>query len=297
MTHWTFQKIQKKVREVTGRFSPNDLSDLELKEIINRFYTVTFPNDAKVTGLRTYFSFACKPNQAYYPAPWDVFSLIEPNATCNNYNLDFSVDASFFNELYPEQYQELAVGDGDGVKTIFSITSSGFPIMPSTFTGGSFGETFLDKNKDWSTTDVTIEGSNGGQVVLNYSLGTIVFNFATPPAIGDKVSSNFIKFVASRPRALLLHENFIKLYPVPDSTYLIRMQGNKKLQDMILSTDQPEQEEWGAAIAYGSSREIFFDHGEEQKASVANAAYQKHLETAMSRTHEEIMEGRSIPSW
>ena len=43
MATWDFADIKKKVRQVTGRLTENELSTSELEDRINKFYQYTFP--------------------------------------------------------------------------------------------------------------------------------------------------------------------------------------------------------------------------------------------------------------
>ncbi len=48
MATWILSDIRQKVRQVTGRFSSNELTNVQLDDYINKYYTLTFPSEVKL---------------------------------------------------------------------------------------------------------------------------------------------------------------------------------------------------------------------------------------------------------
>ena len=53
MATWTLADIRDKVRRVTGRLTPGELSNEALDDYINRFYEYTFPAELKLEKKHT----------------------------------------------------------------------------------------------------------------------------------------------------------------------------------------------------------------------------------------------------
>ncbi len=120
MSTWTLSDIRQKVRQVTGRFSSNEITNTQLDDYINKYYTLTFPAEVKLEQKHVYFDFTTSANQAYYVQPETTFTNFEPPATVNNLSLLWYQDPVFFFENNPLQYTFLTPWTGNGSTTTFT---------------------------------------------------------------------------------------------------------------------------------------------------------------------------------
>jgi len=294
---WTLAEIRRKVRQVTGRFSSEELSNTELDKYINNYYLYTFPAEVKLESKHTYYQFTTEANQAYYNVPVTAYTNFEPPASVNNLSMLWFQNEATFNEKNPLQYTFLNPWTGDGLTVTFTTTVTGFPIYPSTLTFSDDVETFVDTNQDWSTSDVTITGSAGGIATINYNDGTISVTFAVAPADGQLIHLNYVIFQAGRPQAILYYNNQFQLFPVPDQAYIVKMGAYKVVTELSEATDTPDLNEWGPCIAYGASRDIFSDKGETDSYAEATALYKEQVSYILTRTAQDLMNIRSTPNF
>lgn len=297
MATWTLSQIRKKVRQVTGRFTGQELTNDQLDNYINQFYQFTFPAEVKVDAEAVFYSFTTQANQPFYDQPLEQYTNFGPPATANNLNMIFFQDPAMFYEANPLQYAFLNPWTGDGVTQTFTTTISGFPIYPGTTTVTDNVELFQDTNQTFSTSAITVLGSLGGSMTINYSTGVITVIFTTAPITGQLIHLNYVVFAATRPQAILMYNNQFQLWPVPDQAYIINMVAYEVTTPFVNATDTPRLNEWGPCIAYGASRDIVADYGEIDAYSEINALYKEQVSYVMSRTMQNMIEGRAPPTF
>jgi len=294
---WTLSNIQQAIRQVTGRFSPSEISNDDLKKRINQYYTLIFPAEVKLEKKHTYYEFVTSANQSYYDIPETTYTNFEPPATCNNLSMLWYQNPAEFQQNNPQQYTFLKPWTGDGLTLSFSTTLTGFPILPGTVTITDNVELFEDTNTTWTESDINITGNAGGNATINYSTGSINVTFNTAPADGAKIYLNYVVFAARRPQAILMYNNQFQLWPVPDQSYIIKMGAYSVVQELDLATDTPALNEWGRCIVYGTARDILADYGELDGYAEITALYKEQVAYVLRRTNESLLNVRAKPTF
>ena len=294
---WTLADIRLKVRQVTGRFTENELTTNELTQRINQYYTLEFPAEVKLEAKHVYYQFTTSANQAYYDVPLTTYTNFEPPATANNLELIWYQDPTYFFENNPLQYTFLTPWTGDGSTTNFTTTVTGFPIFPGTLTITDNVELFEDSNQDWTISNVTLTGDQGGSATINYNSGSVDVTFNTAPSNGQNIYLNYVIFAAGRPQAILLYNNQFQLWPVPDQAYIIKMGAYSVVSPFTSATDTPYLSEWGPAISYGTARGIFADYGELESYAQTTELYKEQIAYCLKRTHQNLLNTRSVPNF
>lgn len=295
MATWTLADIRQKVRQVTGRLSSNELTNTQIDRYINQYYQYTFPAEVKLERQHTFYEFLTTVNQPTYIFDNITFTNVEPPPTLNNLSLFYYQDPGRFNEENPYQITQLTPWTGDGVTIIFTTTISGFPILPDSVVITDNVEVFEDTNTVWTFENVSVNGSLGGLAVINYSTGVITVTFNTAPENGQLIYLSYIVFAAGRPNAVLLYDNEFTFFPPPDTAYRFRMKAYKIVDPLINATDTPVLIQWGPALAYGASRDIFSDFGELDSYAETTALYREQIEYVMNKTEQNLMNIRAAP--
>lgn len=297
MSTWTLADIRQKVRQVTGRFSSNEITNTQLDDYINKYYTLTFPAEVKLEQKHVYYSFTTSANQAYYDQPETTFTNFEPPSTVSNLSMLWYQDPSYFFENNPLQYTFLTPWTGDGATLAFSTTVTGFPIYPGTLTISDTVELFQDINKDWTESNVVISGDQGGMATINYDTGSVSVTFATAPTNGQIINLNYVIFQPGRPQSILMYNNQFQLFPVPDQAYIVEMRAYSVVTELTSATDTPDLNEWGPAIAYGAARDIFSDYGELDSYAETTQLYKEQIAYVLKRTNQDLLNIRSSPNF
>lgn len=294
---WTLSDIRQAIRKVTGRFTPAEISNEELTNRINQYYTLIFPAEVKLNKKHDYYQFTTVANQAFYDVPQTTYTNFQQPATANNLNMNWYQDPAYFFEANPLQYTFLNPWTGDGSTLTFTTTVTGFPIYPGTTTVADNVELFEDVNQDWTTSDVTVSGNQGGVMTINYSTGSISVTFNTAPIDGQLIHLNYVIFAAKRPQAILFYNNQFQLFPVPDQEYIIKMKAYSVVSELVQSTDTPELNEWGRCIVYGTSRDLLADYGEMDGYAEVTALYKEQVAYILTRTNQDLLNIRAAPSF
>jgi len=75
---WALSDLIRKVRQVTGRLSSNELSTPKVDEYINNYYQYEFPAEVKLDRQHTFYEFLTVPLQQDYDFPNETFTNVEP---------------------------------------------------------------------------------------------------------------------------------------------------------------------------------------------------------------------------
>lgn len=306
MAIWSLSEIRQKVRQVSGRYSPDELSNAQLDEYINKYFQYTFPAELKLDRFHTYYEFLTSANQQTYTYPSGYVNF-EPPATIDRLSILWYQDPAAFYENNPENIARQTIGTGDGVTTVYGGTASNFPILPGTTVVTDNVEVFQDTSTSYTTSNITLTGSLGGTGSLNLSTGVVSVSFNTAPSSGQSIYYSYIQFQAGRPTAVLLYNNQFTFYPVPDTSYRFKTKAyantlvvdtNGDTQPSFSnSTDRPLLDEWGPAIAYGTARDIVADFAEADAYRDITFLYKEQLAYSLRRTNQNLLNTRAQPNF
>lgn len=306
MSQWTLAEIRQKVRQVTGRYGLEELTNEQLDEYINKYFQYTFPAELKLDRFHTYYEFLTVANQQKYTIPTG-FVNFEPLATIDRQSLLWYQDPDSYFENNPENIGRQTLGTGDGATTAFSGTASNFPLLPGETVVTDGVEVFQDTSTAYTTANVSLTGSLGGTGTLNMSTGAVSVTFATAPVSGANVYYSYIQFQSGRPTAVLLYNNQFTFFPVPDTAYrfrakafantLVTTAAGTTATEFTNATDRPLLDEWGPCIAYGTSRDIHADYGEMDAYADVTALYREQQAYVLKRTTNNLLNTRAQPNF
>lgn len=279
---WTLADIRRKVRKLTGRFSPSQLSNEELDEYINNYYRYTFPAELKLDINLRYYEFLTVAGQEFYSFPSD-FTNIEPPIWINGLETRYYTNPASYFYAIPEYYTRKTLGAGDGTTLVFSQTAQNYPIIAGSVVVSDGVETFTDDGMGILT------GTNGGTGTVDYTNATISVTFNTAPTLNTAVWASYLQYQKGTPQAILLFENQFRLYPIPDSAYHIKMVGYEMPPLLISVSQEPRLPEWGPAIAYGAARNICADNGELDRYAELSILYKEEIKYSLRRTLQDSM--------
>jgi len=288
---WALSDIRTKVRQVTGRFSTNELSNNKLDQYINDYYQFTFPAEVKLERQHTYYEFNTVANQQRYDFDNSIYTNIEPPVYLDLIPLLYYQDPVVYFAENPEQITRQTPWTGDGITVVFSFTVQ-FPlILPDTVIVTDNTETFTDDGNGILTSD------QGGTGTVDYDTGLISVTFASAPASGQNIYASFEQYQPGAPTAVLYYNDQFRFYPVPDTVYRVRVKAYSIPLPLISDTQTPVLEEWGPAITYGAARMIFSDFGEIDRYAEVSQLYKEQIAYIMTRTHQNLLNERSRPMW
>lgn len=296
MSTWTLADIRLKTRQLSGRLSPQVLSNTELDTRINQYYQYTFPAEVKLERQHTFYEFLTSSNQPTYIFDNTTYTNVEPPPTLDNLSLFYYQEPSRFNQENPYQITRLTPWTGDGFTNTFMTTVTGFPILPDSVVITDNFEVFEDTNTIFSAGNpIIINGSNSGSADIFYSTGVIQVMFGSAPANGQLIYLSYTVFAAGRPTAVLLYDNEFKFFPPPDTAYRFQMKAYKVVDPLVLATDTPVLPQWGPAIAYGTAKQIFADFGELESKNEIEPHYKEQIDYVLNKTEQNLLNTRAAP--
>jgi len=297
MSTWTLADVRQKVRRVTGRLTPGELSNSDLDDYINRYYTLTFPAELKLERKHTYYEFLTVANTAWYDLPNTTYTNFEPPAKIDEYDLLWFQNSSSFAQNNNLQIARFTPWTGDGVTVTFTTTAQSFPIQPDSLVITDNTETFEDTSQTWTESDVVITGDLGGTATINYSTGAISVTFNTAPTNGQVIYLSYLQFQPGRPESVLMYNNQFQFFPVPDTAYRFRVDAYAVVTPLTNATDTPDLNEWGPCIAYGAARDILADLGEMDAYGEITILYKEQLAYVLRRTNQTLLTTRATPNF
>ncbi len=277
--------IRSKVRQLTGRKSPIQLTDAQIDFQVNNYYQTEFPQQLRILDLREVHTFQTVPNVAVYPLDTSVYQSVEPPCYVAGYYVYFSMDRGQFMALWPQlQTNEVDVY-GDGTSGSYSYTTNESPILK----GSVLISAATSFNQGVTVTDVPVSATNNssGDLILsdgtvtgsvNYETGDIIVDFGVPIPQGEPIQTQYTQYLASRPNMIFWYDNQITLYPVPDQAYDVSIVVYKIPTAMTSALESPELSEWWEALAYGAAMKI----------------YENNIDMDGMKTMEELLERKLI---
>ena len=313
-TVWDLNRLRYTVRKITGKYDTNQLPDsttgepnlnsnppviVGIDDYINDFYLFDMPEHMRTLKLKQFFTFTTLPNVGTYLVPQTVYSLEAP-FYIDNYQFAWYQNPEAFLALWPEfDFIDEDIATSSGVNSYtFTITQT--PIQQGTVTIGinpntspaTQFETFQDADtpidlaNPGAATFVdpgVLTGNLGGTGTIDYLTGLVTIDYASPVVAGENINAHYRPYVAARPRDCLFFEQRLRLRPIPDDVYTVRIMSYVQpttalgaAQFGANTLDSPLFNEWWQLIAYGAALKIFVEDGEHEE----QARYKPYFEEA-----------------
>ena len=301
MANWTYADIEDKIRATTGRPDASMMTSATILDYTNKYYQFVLPKELKIFWGYTNYQFFAYPNVDQYPAPTN-FQTLNPAVYADGFPITWYLDPALFYQDYPQQENKVSVLIGDGITTTFGFGIPAFPVI-----AGSVYVTDGSQVAQDNGTGGFIAPASGS---INYATGLVSLTFAIAPALNATITVASQTYIPNRPQGILFFKsqpladatqvirdgvNMFVLRPVPDNTYLIKMQGIQVPPAFVNPTDVPFRTDLGPLIAYGASLEIFADYNQMDQYDQALVQYNRYKDVSMQDTYEEYMYERATP--
>lgn len=299
----TLTDIRTKVRRLTGRPSPQQITDAQIDDYVNTFYLYDMPEHLRLFSQETVFEFMTTQNVDQYDLRAlttytgvsdepiaDVFINLSPPAYVAGYQSFWSQDREQFFRTYPALAEITTTVEGDGTPGPYSVTFANTPILQFNVTVGAIDDTgatvnCIDSPSSRTTGSWLIINSNTTQVgSVDYINGVCTITFSNNIPSGNTVTFTAVPYAASRPQALLYYDDVITLRPVPDAEYLVKINAFKRPTAMIASGESPELKQWWQYLAFGAAKKIFEDSQDPEGIEGITKGYREQENLVLRRT-------------
>lgn len=299
----TLTQIRTKVRRVTGRPSPQQITDAQIDEYVNTFYLYDMPQTLRLATQESEFSFMTEANVGEYDLTTlqvvdgsstnnaiDVYDILKPPVYIAGYQALWSESQEQFYRVYPQLAQINESLEGDGTAGPYALTLSNVPIVQGSVTVGAIDSTDSAAN----ATDVATNRTDGTWVLdntstavtgsINYITGALTVTFPNAIPSGNTVTFTAQPYVAARPQSVLFYDNVLTLRPVPDASYLVKISAYKTPTSLLLAGDSPQLKQWWQYLAYGASKKIFEDAQDPDSLAVMMPSFKEQERLVLRRT-------------
>jgi hypothetical protein len=272
----TLANIRTKVRRLTGRPSPQQITDAQIDFYVNTFYLYDMPENLRLFTMETVFEFMTEANVDQYDMNtmqvWtgldyenavDIYLTIKPPVYVAGYESQWSQDRAQFFRAYPYLAQISNTLMGNGTGGPYTLTFPNTPVLQFSVTVGAIDATdnavnVIDVPQNRTSGNWQIINTNIGVTGnINYLTGAATITFATAIPVNNEITFTATPYVANIPLSLLYYDNVITLRPVPDQSYKVQVNAYKRPTVLFDSTQSPQLQQWWQYLAYGASKKVF----------------------------------------
>lgn len=267
---WTLEKISREVRLITGVYS-DDISDARLKEMIQDFWTVTFPALVKTESLKSQYYFLTRIGQTVYPFPSN-FVALNPTAFCENFSVNVYYDSSIFDVVVYNWIEEsIPLPDAPQDAFVFELQHFADPTSICIF---SRKQTLF---------------AQADSIRYDYETKTVLFELETPIDNTDFLKIKYKTTQVGKPDTLVVTDSNILLYPIPDGNYTITISGIRR-PDPIPETDSITNIplEFFNLIVYGTALKLLSLTDRDAYAQLY-PIYRRYESEALAKTQYQLM--------
>ena len=303
----TLDTIRTKIRKVTGRPSPNQISDSEIDQYVNTYYLYDLPENLRLMDLKDYYNFTTIPNVDTYDfAPNQDFITVEPPVYAGGFQMIYYQSSDQFYRVWASINFLQQFSSGDGSSGPYTGVLSNTPILRSTTAAnGSRTLNVLISTLDTNGNSVTAHDDGNGNLIddntqanigtINYITGAISVTFAQNIQAGAAINSQTVPYVAARPTDILFFNNQFILRPVPDIAYQMQIVAYRSPAAFISSNpnQEPELRQWWQLLAYGAALKIFADDADFEQLSKFAPLYEEQLLLVQRRTLKQLANQRA----
>lgn len=163
MVQWNLTTIIKKIRNITGTPDSSQLSNDQIIDYINTYYSFTFPFELKEQINLQPVNFFTHANIDTY-AFSGAFLTNAPQVFVNGYKVEYYESRDVFFQDWPQQYAQDSVATGNNSTKTFTSSTQAFPVIPETFFITDGTQILSDNGAVLSTEQIAI-----GTAVVGYN--------------------------------------------------------------------------------------------------------------------------------
>lgn len=310
----TLDDIRTKVRRLTARPSPTQITDAEIDGYINTYYLYDMPESLRLLKLKDVFTFYTVPQQEVYQLDNANYITVEPPAYVAGQQVQYFQDIDLFYREWPKDnfIQQVATGNGTAGPYVGTMSGnpfssvSGTPFMSSINPTGLIGKdirmifsanTSNPANPPSVATSTSVIDDGMGNLInptnnailgtVNYTTGAFSVTFPASVPADQPINADVIPYVASQPRAMCFFQNQFILRPIPDQTYICEITAFRyptALADTEGGSPSPELKFWWQLLAYGAALKILTDNGDFENANAIQPYFTDQLLLVQRRT-------------
>lgn len=323
----TLKSIIKKFRFLTGAGNTLQVTDADVIDYINSFYSYDFPAQFRSLKLKDKYTFNTIQGIDTYAFNSEQYTTVEMPCYCMKREIKLFTDCwSFYGVNFNWQQQQNFISSNGSVgpyngqlsatPLIRSINNnpavlstpnkppaSGLPTQyPSQeysgFQAGRVQNILITVNTLTGTLNVTDDGL--GNLIGDCTAGTIDYltgaitnlTFTVAPPPGNPIQCQYNPVQPSIPLGILFFQNQFTLRPVPDRGYTIELiayrQPSQALMTFGSQAGTPELSEWWECIAFGAAKKFYEDRLDPDGVNLMDKSLRERYDVAYTRTYAQL---------
>lgn len=329
----SLDQMRSTVRRMTARYTPQQMTDTQIDNYINLFYTLHFPEEFKNLKLQKPYVFLTTPNVDTYPFPYEenptnpvtgTQTLVSPGNVqimppvyCQGYILRYYQDKTTFYNRWPKLTVNQQIGTGGKIAgdpytgtipstpflraqlDIFGNVTEAAVIISAIVndpTSGFSAFTYTCSDSPRPNSNVGDLVDDQGNIVggVDYLTGQYTFT----PNVGvipseATIYASVIPYQSSRPTDVIFYNQQITFRPVPQQVYQVEFQISQQPTQLIKDNAAPELDEWYLFICAGAAKLIYTDFPDEEGMAYLMPIWQEQLQLAQRRTLRQMSTQRA----
>ena len=297
-----------KIRKITARPSPNQITDTTIVDYINLFYESDFAQALKLFDFRTTYSFITQPNVDQYTLSQNnrnQYKSFEPPVYCSGYYINWYQNREQFFRFYPNLSTSMNLVTATGIAGPYTGTLNALPVLTNNVLISVVGPTGVTLTCQDDGVGNLVGDVVAGVSNINYITGVINVTWNAAIPLGNIITARWVPYQPSRPLSILFYDNVFILRPVPDQAYKIEMQTFIKPFAVVPATDVREEytiidtlalpylEDYFQLLAYGAARKIFLDSMEMENVANIEPFYREQMAYAERKSMMQIKTQRT----
>lgn len=255
--------IKTKVRRLTASPDPSQLSESDLEDYINTFYSQDFISSVKTDQLKSVLEVFTQPNIDTYTVDVNNYQSFRGPVYFQGRQGQLFKDRNEFYGWWPRNPTLVNPTSGDGTVGPYTFTLSPVPFLRNDVTLGVV---------DSTGSSVQVQDDGNGNLVLantstvlgtiNYTTGAVSITFTNIIPSGNEFTVYVSQYNTGFPINILFWNNKFTVRPVPDGVYKITIETYKTPTQFLNNTDSPTLNQWHQYISFGAAIEILQDRGD-----------------------------------
>lgn len=287
------QKIQNKIRRITGRISETQITDDQINDYIKDFFAYDFPRSIKPDFLNSTFEFMTEANVDRYELSSNntknLYFSFRPPVYIGGQKAGWFQNRDTFFDLYGIHVQQTQILPGNGTPGTFVFSNIGAPLLQNKATvstidstGTSLNYIDLPINRERGRFR-RIEDKQQTMGEIDYLTGIVKVSFPNSIPKNQKIYLSAIPYTPSKPQAILLSNDAFTLRPVPDRGYLVSITADKN-PETFENFPSPLLNQWWQYLALGACKKIFEDFQDDEGVARIQNSFKEQEVLVMRRT-------------
>lgn len=319
--------IMLKFRKLTGTSNSLQITDGDIKDYINSFYSYDFPAQFRSLKLKDKYTFNTIQGIDVYAFNSEQYTTVEMPCYCMKREIKLFQDPwNFYGVNFNwQQQQNFTFSNGtigpyagqlSAIPLIRSVnnnpataatpnqppaasTPTSYPSQGySGYQAGRVQNILITSNTATGTLNVTDDG-NGNLIgdcvsgTINYFTGVIAnLVFTSAPTSGNAIQIQYNPVQPSIPLSIMFFQNQFTLRPVPDRGYTVELiayrQPSQALLTLGADAGTPELSEWWECLAFGAAKKFYEDRLDPDGIALMDKSLRERYDVAYTRTYAQL---------